>query len=145
MIHTTERNLDTESEPRTDAPDKARGARGRPVPRSRLGGLWVTLTSGAVVLLLLLIFILENGQSVDVAFFGAHGHLPVGVALLLAAILGVLLVVVPGAGRMVQLRRAARRRSAPAPAPDAVTVPPRHERPAAPEAADTNTPDPAVR
>lgn len=36
----------------------------------------------AVVLLLLLIFILENGQRVSISYFGAHGHLPVGVALL---------------------------------------------------------------
>jgi hypothetical protein len=39
-----------------------------------------------------------------VSFFGAHGHLPLGIALLLAAILGVLLVVIPGTGRIVQLR-----------------------------------------
>ena len=76
---------------------------------SRLGGLWVTMTCGAVVLLLLLIFILENGHAVDIAFFGVHGSVPLGVALLLAAVLGVLLVVVPGGGRMLQLRMAARR------------------------------------
>ena|SRR5947209_13872664 len=83
----------------------------RPVRPSRLGGLWILLTSGAAVLLLLLIFILENGQEVEVAYFGAHGHLPLGVALLLAAIFGILLVVVPGAGRMLQLRMAARRQA----------------------------------
>jgi uncharacterized integral membrane protein len=49
-------------------------------------------------LLLLLIFILENGKQVSVTYFGAHGHLPLGVALLLAAVLGVLLVVIPGTG-----------------------------------------------
>lgn len=144
MTHTTERNPDTETQPRASGGAEVPGARGRPVPRSRLGSLWVALTSGAVILLLLLIFILENGQRVDVAFFGAHGHLPVGVALLLAAILGVLLVLVPGAGRIVQLRRTARRRSARTPAPDAA-VSPRRERPADPEAADAATPDPVVR
>jgi len=61
------------------------------------------------VLLLLLIFILENGQRVNIGYFGAHGHLPLGVALLLAAVLGVLLVVIPGTGRIVQLRIVARR------------------------------------
>ena len=76
---------------------------------SRLGGLWIAMTCGAVILLLLLIFILENSHSVDIAYFGVHGQVPLGVALLLAAVLGVLLVVVPGAGRMLQLRRAARR------------------------------------
>jgi uncharacterized integral membrane protein len=60
-------------------------------------------------LLLLLIFILENGQRVSIGYFGAHGHLPLGVALLLAAVLGVLLVVIPGTGRIIQLRITARR------------------------------------
>ena len=50
------------------------------VKRTRMGGLWLASGSFAVVLLLLLIFILENNKSVDVAYFGAHGHLPLGVA-----------------------------------------------------------------
>jgi uncharacterized integral membrane protein len=76
------------------------------------------LTSGAVVLLLLLVFILENGQSVEISFFGAHGHVPLGVGLLLAAVFGTLLVLIPGAGRMIQLRRAARQRTHPEGPPD---------------------------
>ena len=97
-----------------------------PTMRSRLGGLWAALTGGAIVLLLLLIFILENGQRVDIAYFGAHGHLPVGVALLLAAVFGVLLVVIPGTGRILQLRRTARKQRAqtPSPQPIAPTTPP---------------------
>ncbi len=79
------------------------------VKRTRMGGLWLACGSFAVVLLLLLIFILENGRSVDVAYFGAHGHLPLGVALLLAAVLGILMVVIPGTARIVQLRLTARR------------------------------------
>jgi uncharacterized integral membrane protein len=79
------------------------------VRRTRIGGVWVSSALFAVVLLLLLIFILENGQRVDIGYFGAHGHLPLGVALLLAAVLGVLLVVIPGTGRIVQLRILARR------------------------------------
>jgi len=77
--------------------------------RTRMGGAWVAAALLTVVLLLLLIFILENGQQVDIAYFGVHGHFPLGVALLLAAVLGILLVVIPGAGRIIQLRRAARR------------------------------------
>jgi uncharacterized integral membrane protein len=90
------------------APDRPAVPGARPVPRTRFGGLWVAVTLAAVVLLLLLIFILENSQSVDVAYFGQHGHLPLGVALLLAAALGVLLVAIPGYGRIIQLRRAAK-------------------------------------
>jgi uncharacterized integral membrane protein len=79
------------------------------VRRSRLGGAWVGLALGAVVLVLLLVFILENSNEVKISFFGAHGHMPLGVAMLLAAALGVLLVVIPGTGRIIQLRRTARR------------------------------------
>jgi len=61
------------------------------------------------VLLLLLIFILQNSHTVDVSYFGAHGHLPLGIALLLSAVFGVLLVVLPGTARIIQLRIAARR------------------------------------
>jgi len=79
------------------------------VKRTRIGGVWLAAGSFAVLLLLLLIFILENGRSVDVAYFGAHGHLPLGVALLLAAVLGAALVAIPGTGRIIQLRMTARR------------------------------------
>ncbi|HUZ23460.1 MAG TPA: lipopolysaccharide assembly protein LapA domain-containing protein [Streptosporangiaceae bacterium] len=79
------------------------------VRRTRVGGVWVASALFALVLLLLLIFILQNGTKVDIKFFGASGHLPLGVALLLAAVLGVLLVVLPGTARIIQLRRTARR------------------------------------
>jgi uncharacterized integral membrane protein len=82
---------------------------GRPVPRSRIGGLWVAAVVFAFVLLLLLIFVLQNGQRAEVSLFGAHGHLPMGIALLLAAVFGVLLVALPGTARIVQLRLLGRR------------------------------------
>jgi uncharacterized integral membrane protein len=86
--------------------------------RSRAGGLWVASVLFALILLLLLIFMLENGQRVDVAFFGMHAYLPMGVALLLAAVFGILLVALPGTARILQLRmRDHRRITAPAPAP----------------------------
>ena len=88
---------------------------------------------GAVVLLLLLIFILENSQSVSIGYFGAHGHLPLGVALLLAAVLGVLLVVIPGTVRIIQLRITARRHrrlDTKPPASPAATPPAGHDHPA---------------
>jgi uncharacterized integral membrane protein len=79
------------------------------VRRTRFSGLWVGVTVAAVVLLVLLVFIIQNGQSVTISIFGGSMHLPLGVALLLAAICGVLLVAVPGYGRIIQLRRAMRR------------------------------------
>lgn len=79
------------------------------IHRTRIGGVWVGMALAAVVLLLLLVFILENGQSANIGYFGAHGHLPLGVALLLAALAGALLVLIPGTGRILQLRKTARR------------------------------------
>jgi uncharacterized integral membrane protein len=79
------------------------------VPRTRTGGVWVGLTSAAAVLILLLIFILQNSHNVTVHFFGFHGKLSLAVALLLAAACGVLLVAIPGTGRIVQLRRAVKK------------------------------------
>jgi lipopolysaccharide assembly protein A len=79
------------------------------IRRTRISGLWVSVGFFAVVLLLLLIFILQNGTKVDISYMGAHGHLPLGVALLLSAVCGVLLVVLAGAARISQLRTVARR------------------------------------
>jgi uncharacterized integral membrane protein len=72
--------------------------------RSRVGGVWVAAVAFAVILLLLLIFVLENGQKAEISFFGQHGHLPQGVALLLAAVFGILLVAIPGSVRIIQFR-----------------------------------------
>ena len=77
--------------------------------RSRTGGLWTSLILSALVLLFLLIFILQNGAPVQINFLTVSATLPTGVALLLAAIGGVLLVAIPGGLRIMQLRRAARR------------------------------------
>ena len=79
------------------------------IKRTRTSGIWVAVGFFAVVLLLLLIFILQNGTQVSVSYLGMHGHLPLGVALLLAAVCGVLLVVLAGAARISQLRATARR------------------------------------
>ena len=79
--------------------------------RSGAGALWVGLVVSAIVLILLLIFVLQNSAPARIAFLGWDGTLPTGVALLLAAVGGVLLVALPGSLRIVQLRRQARRAS----------------------------------
>ena len=79
------------------------------IRRTRAGGVWVALATSAVVLILLLVFILLNLKRADISFFGAHADLPIGVAMLLAAAAGALIVIIPGTGRIVQLRRTARR------------------------------------
>ena len=78
-------------------------------PRTRVSGIWVASIAAVVVLLLLLIFILQNGDKVKINIFGANPTLPIGVALLLAAVLGALLVAFIGAARVVQLRHTTRK------------------------------------
>jgi lipopolysaccharide assembly protein A len=100
--------------PAQSGPTLAGPTRAEPLPQhqikhTRISGLWISVAVFAVVLLLLLIFILENEKRVDIAFLGAHGHLPLGVALLLAAVCGALLTVLAGAARMAQLHTVARR------------------------------------
>jgi lipopolysaccharide assembly protein A len=102
--------------PGSDSPGASQGAAQQPVPLphhkirpTRLSGLWVAVVFFAIILLLLLIFILQNSKTVDISYFGAHGHLPLGVALLLAAVCGVLLAVFAGVARISQLRAVARK------------------------------------
>ncbi|EWM18067.1 lipopolysaccharide assembly LapA domain-containing protein [Kutzneria sp. 744] len=83
------------------------------IKRTRISGLWTGIVIAAVVLLLLLVFIVQNNTYVTIYFFGWGGQFPLGVALLLAAICGVLLVAIPGYGRIIQLRRSFRRASRP--------------------------------
>jgi uncharacterized integral membrane protein len=79
-------------------------------PRTRVSTAFNGFTVGAVLLLLLLIFILENTKSVKISFLGAGGHIALGVALLLAAVGGALVVGVFGMARIGQVRRHAVRR-----------------------------------
>jgi uncharacterized integral membrane protein len=87
--------------------------------RTRLSGAWTAIVVGLVALVVILVFILQNQQSVEVTFLMVHGHLPLAVALLFALILGAVIVVAFGAARILQLRLVAgrARRTAPTPAP----------------------------
>jgi uncharacterized integral membrane protein len=86
---------------------------GKPLPGERLtwlSGAWTALFIGIVGLVLILVFILQNLQSVDVYFVVFHWHLPLAVALLFAMVLGAVVVLAFGAGRILQLRMAMRAR-----------------------------------
>jgi len=84
-------------------------AAGKHAPRTRTSGAYKSLLGGAVVLALLLIFILENTKSVKISYLGTSEHMALGVALLLAAVAGALLVGVVGSVRILQLRRRVKR------------------------------------
>jgi uncharacterized integral membrane protein len=79
---------------------------------TRAGALWSALIVGFLILILLLIFIAQNTASTPFTFFGWHWSLPLGVAILLAAVGGGLLTVAVGTARILQLRRAAKKHHA---------------------------------
>jgi uncharacterized integral membrane protein len=72
--------------------------------------IWVAVATALVVLVLLIVFILQNQEAVQVKFLGLEGTVALGVALFIAAVAGGVLVAVAGAARILQLRAAARRR-----------------------------------
>lgn len=76
--------------------------------QTRISAAFIALAVGIVVLVLLLIFILQNNETTTVRYFGAEGHLPLGVLLLFAAAGGALIVVIFGAARIIQLHWLAR-------------------------------------
>ncbi|GAA5169241.1 MULTISPECIES: lipopolysaccharide assembly protein LapA domain-containing protein [Amycolatopsis] len=84
----------------------AAGPVGRsPLRRTRTSATWIGVIVFTAVLVLLLIFILQNTQSVQISYFGATGHVSLAVAMLLAAVAGVLLTAIAGSLRIWQLRR----------------------------------------
>ncbi|KAA0112502.1 lipopolysaccharide assembly LapA domain-containing protein [Mycolicibacterium sp. P9-22] len=76
---------------------------------TRAAALWTSLIIGFLILIVLLIFIAQNTDPGTFHFLGWNWTLPLGVALLLAAVGGGLLAVMVGAARIVQLRLAARK------------------------------------
>jgi putative membrane protein len=76
---------------------------------TRTSMVWTMVGIGVVLLVAILVFILQNSQRVRVRFLMVNGTIPLGVALLFAALLGALLVLVAGAARVLQLRVVARR------------------------------------
>ncbi len=58
-----------------------------------------------LLLALLAIFVLQNTQDVEVAFLGWNGTAPLAAALLIATAAGLLIAVMAGSLRILQLRR----------------------------------------
>jgi uncharacterized integral membrane protein len=80
-----------------------------PVQFTRAAALWSALIAGFLITIVLLIFIAQNTESAQFAFLGWRWQLPLGVAILLAAVCGGLLTVAVGTVRIVQLRREAKK------------------------------------
>ena len=89
-------------------PPPASPARRQP---TRIASIRMGLLAGIVVLILLVIFIVQNAHAVHVTFLGAHASVSLAVALLVAAIAGALVMATAGTARITQLRRTIRRAS----------------------------------
>lgn len=76
-----------------------------PAAGGRTGGIWVSLILGAIVLILLLIFIIQNGGRTAFTYLSWDFALPLGVAMLLAAIAGALVMGLVGSVRIFQQGR----------------------------------------
>jgi uncharacterized integral membrane protein len=76
---------------------------------TRAAALWSSLILGFLILTVLLIFITQNTASTGFTFLTWHWNLPLGVAILLAAVAGGLITALVSAARMFQLRRAAKK------------------------------------
>ncbi len=86
--------------PRNQVPDDAAG---------RLGSAWVGLVLGALVTILLLIFVAQNTTDTEVQYLGLHFSLPLGVLILFASIAGALIMALFAGFRILQLRMRARK------------------------------------
>jgi uncharacterized integral membrane protein len=79
-----------------------------PLRRSRTSGVFVGMVGLGLLLLLLIVFIAQNTQKVQVSFLFWDGTTPLAVALMVAAVGGILLTAVSGLLRILQLRRRVR-------------------------------------
>lgn len=79
------------------------------VKRTRASMTWTGVILGLIVLILLLVFILQNMENATTYFLAWKIEMPLGVTVLFAAIAGALLTSLVGGVRIIQLRRAAKK------------------------------------
>ncbi|RAX18626.1 DUF1049 domain-containing protein [Pseudarthrobacter sp. AG30] len=102
---------DTPAVPAPSAGTEKAAAGGR-TPESkvtRAGVIWAGVVASLILLILLIIFILQNQEQAMVQFLGFEGSVPLGMALFIAAVTGGVLVAVAGGARILQLRATAHR------------------------------------
>ena len=75
----------------------------KPVKRGVSGTVWAALILGVIVLILLLVFIIQNNVATSFDYMGWTFSLPLGVAMLLSAIAGALIMALAGSVRMFSL------------------------------------------
>ena len=76
---------------------------------TRASAVWVATGAALVLLVLLIVFVLQNSTKVELHFLGLSATIPLGMALLIAAVGGGVVVAIAGIARVSQLRMNARR------------------------------------
>lgn len=74
-----------------------------PTKRGVSGIVWAALILGVIILILLLIFIIQNNVSTRFEYMAWQFSLPLGVAMLLSAVAGALVMALVGSVRMFKL------------------------------------------
>jgi uncharacterized integral membrane protein len=82
-----------------------------PIPSTRAGRTWIRVLPALVLLTVTVVFVLQNLRPAKVSFITASGRLPIGLALLIAAAFGALVVLALGSVRIIQLRHLVHRTS----------------------------------
>jgi uncharacterized integral membrane protein len=77
---------------------------------TRAAVIWSAVAVSLVVLVLLIVFFIQNQDMVAVRFLGWEGSLAQGVAFFIAAVGGGILVAIAGGARILQLRHNERQR-----------------------------------
>jgi uncharacterized integral membrane protein len=76
--------------------------------RSRIGSVWSGVWAAAALAVVLIIFMVQNTRQTRVSFLGFSGTTSLSVALLIAAVGGIVLTLLVGTARITQLRHRAR-------------------------------------
>jgi putative membrane protein len=95
---------------RVGQPTAAQPAEPDRIKRTLSSALWTGLIIGAILLILLIVFIVENSRTVTIDLIFGDAHTALAIGLLLSAVIGALLVAIPGTIRMMQLRKEIKRR-----------------------------------
>jgi uncharacterized integral membrane protein len=120
---TTDPTSSQPQEPRSVAPTSPSAPPDKVLPVTRASAAWVATGIALLLLVMLIVFILQNSTRVEVHYLGLAGSLPLGMALLIAAVGAGVVVAIAGGARVTQLRRKVRRaRHTPVPVPDPSTV-----------------------
>jgi uncharacterized integral membrane protein len=82
----------------------------QPVRGTRTGRVWVGVCVAALITVALIIFMIQNTHTVQVTFLGMTGSTSLALMLLIAAVGGILLTLILGSARILQLRHAVRKR-----------------------------------